>query len=336
MEPTPDDDAPNVPFTLLLVPDVQTQEEFESTVNNDSQPVEATPDPVKKSDLPDTKTAKSRDTETAESTASKNVYSFQPIAPVPTQRRSETQQSDLRSTAGSSALALAAPIDGDARTSKPSPDPATDAAHAVAEATTLAHVGAPVSVIGPALAPPIPAAGFATLPGSLNRVLAAFRKDAVAAEKAMGPGAPGEIVNAFLWVSRDASKAGNDKAQYTRDWLIFTEFRLCFGRKTRFLRKAEHRVYSKNQVLSVDVNVASAADPKDPMQPPYTFVSMKFNLVDGTSIVRHIYVESTELRDSPELRLIRDRLSRLATLGWPLVEGPTWASLPASEATADD
>lgn len=170
----------------------------------------------------------------------------------------------------------------------------------------------------------------------LNRVLIAFKKEAVAAAEQMGQGAPGEIVNAFLWVSRDASTSGGDMARYTSDWIIFTEFRACFGRKSRFLRKDDYRVLTRMQVSTIEVDVVSLSDSKDLLHKPCTFVSLQFTLADGTSLLRHIYVERTDVQNSPALIRVRERLARIRSLGWPLVEGRSWDAIPIPQPDEDD
>ncbi|MDO9486025.1 MAG: hypothetical protein Q7K25_08210 [Actinomycetota bacterium] len=251
--------------------------------------------------------------EQAEDTGSVNGrYSFQPVAPV--------ANGDHDTTDASASVQVVtdeqpAAVVVDKRGSRSAEEPAKGPA-----ASGLATVTSTAAAAG---------SGKPTLQDSLNRVLVAFKKEAAAAGASMGPGTPGEIVNAFLWVSRQTSTSGGDKAQYTSDWIIFTAFRCCFGRKSGFFRKGEYQVIAKTQVTSVDVDVASFADTKDPSQKPYTFVRLRFNLVDGTSLVRHIYVDRTDFKTSPGLDRVRQRLARIASLGWPLVEGSSWDAVPA-------
>ena len=176
-----------------------------------------------------------------------------------------------------------------------------------------------------------------TLSDSLNRVLAGFKNEAAGAAGGMGDGVPGEVVNAFFWVSREASHAGRDKTRFPNDWLLFTEYRCCFGRKSGFRRAGEYQVLELSQVSSINVDITILTDTKASEPKPTTFVRLFFNLVDASPIERHIFVDCEDPYASPALERIRERLLRVGSLGWPMAEGPSWneISMPASELASE-
>ena len=260
------------------------------------------------------------------------LCSFQPIAPVFTDRRSKKANSSPAGDA-TAAVSVQPPVI-DRRTAyvpagsvpadkpaKPKVKPATKPA--MATVTSIAPAVSSIAIIAPDGAP--------TLQDSLNRVLVAFKREAKAAGKLMAPGTPGEIVNAFFWVCRDTSNFGVDKTRYTTDWVLFTAYRCCLARKSGFMRNGEYRVYRKSQVSSVDVNVGSYPEIKDAYKGPSTFVSLKFNFLDGTSIVRHMYIDREDPQKSLTLARIHERLERIKDLGWPLVDDATWDAMPDIE-----
>lgn len=176
-----------------------------------------------------------------------------------------------------------------------------------------------------------------TLSDSLNRVLAGFKNQAAGATRCMGDGVPGEIVNAFFWVSREASHPGKDKSRFPNDWLLFTEYRCCFGRKSGFRRASEYQVLELSQVASIDVDMTSLTDNKASEPKPTTFVRLTFNLVDASQIERHIFVDCDDPNGRTALDRIRERLLRVEGLGWPMVQDASWNAIsrPAAELASE-
>lgn len=176
-----------------------------------------------------------------------------------------------------------------------------------------------------------------TLGESLNRVLAGFKNEAAGAAGCMGEGVPGEIVNAFFWVSREASHSGKNKTRFPDDWLLFTEYRCCLGRKSGFRRAGEYQVLELSQVSSINVDITILTDTKASDPKPTTFVRLVFTLVDTSQIERHIFVDCEDPYASPALERIRERLLRVEGLGWPMIEGASWnaISMPASELASE-
>ena len=200
----------------------------------------------------------------------------------------------------------------------------------------IADPGAPLGILLAASA--AQGVGPLTLADSIDRVLAAFKKEAAGAKQALGTGAPGEVVNAFFWAAPHAAASGHDKTRYTSDWLIFTEDQLGLGRKAGFRRKGQYAAIRREAISAIDIDLQLVPDPREKSAPPHAFLRMRFSLLDSPELVRYIYVDRHTSQAGAEIVHFIERLDRVKGLGWPIVEGDSWLAvaeadnLPADEA----